>query len=143
MTILLEVSYFLAMISFIIGLKFLSSPQYARLGNIIAGLGMTLAIVVTVIYTFFGGPVTINLILIIIAILVGTVLGKRMSDKAEMTKMPQLVSYFNAMGGGCALLLGIIEGQQLYYGNNTDRAAEVVLMTAMTVSYTHPDAADD
>lgn len=136
MTILLEVSYFLAMISFIIGLKFLSSPQRARLGNIIAGLGMTLAIVVTVIYTFFGGPVTINLILIIIAILLGTILGKRMSDKAEMTKMPQLVSYFNAMGGGCALLLGIIEGQQLYDGNNTDRGAEVVLMTAMMIGAT-------
>ncbi|MGV3610607.1 MAG: NAD(P)(+) transhydrogenase (Re/Si-specific) subunit beta [Fluviicola sp.] len=136
MTILLEVSYFLAMISFIIGLKYLSSPQHARMGNIIAGLGMTLAIVVTVIHTFYGGAVTINLILIIVAILLGTVLGKRMSDKAEMTKMPQLVSYFNAMGGGCALLLGIIEGQQLHYGNNTDRAAEVVLMTAMMIGAT-------
>ncbi len=136
MTILLEVSYFLAMISFIIGLKFLSSPQRAKLGNIIAGSGMTLAIVVTVIHTFFGGPVTINLILIIVAILLGTILGKRMSDKAEMTKMPQLVSYFNAMGGGCALLLGIIEGQQLYYGDNPDRVAEVVLMTAMMIGAT-------
>ncbi|WP_294672410.1 NAD(P)(+) transhydrogenase (Re/Si-specific) subunit beta [uncultured Fluviicola sp.] len=136
MTILLEVSYFLAMISFIIGLKFLSSPQRAKLGNIIAGSGMTLAIVVTVIHTFFGGPVTINLILIIVAILLGTILGKRMSDKAEMTKMPQLVSYFNAMGGGCALLLGIIEGQQLYYGHQVDRVAEVVLMTAMMIGAT-------
>lgn len=136
MTILLEVSYFLAMISFIIGLKFLSSPQRAKLGNIIAGSGMTLAIVVTVIHTFYGGPVTINLILIIAAILLGTILGKRMSDKAEMTKMPQLVSYFNAMGGGCALLLGIIEGQQLYYGEHTDRVAEVVLMTAMMIGAT-------
>lgn len=136
MTILLEVSYFLAMISFIIGLKFLSSPQRAKLGNIIAGSGMTLAIVVTVIHTFFGGPVTINLILIIVAILLGTILGKRMSDKAEMTKMPQLVSYFNAMGGGCALLLGIIEGQQLYYGHQADRVAEVVLMTAMMIGAT-------
>lgn len=136
MTILLEVSYFLAMISFIIGLKFLSSPQRAKLGNIIAGSGMTLAIVVTVIHTFFGGPVTINLILIIVAILLGTILGKRMSDKAEMTKMPQLVSYFNAMGGGCALLLGIIEGQQLYYGDSPDRVAEVVLMTAMMIGAT-------
>jgi NAD(P) transhydrogenase subunit beta len=133
MTILLEVSYFLAMISFIIGLKFLSSPQRARLGNIIAGSGMTLAIVVTVIHAFYGGPITINLILIISAILLGTILGKRMSDKAEMTKMPQLVSYFNAMGGGCALLLGIIEGQQLYYGQNTDRVAAVVLMSAMMI----------
>lgn len=136
MTILLEVSYFLAMISFIVGLKFLSSPQRAKLGNIIAGSGMTLAIVVTVIHTFFGGPVTINLILIIVAILLGTILGKRMSDKAEMTKMPQLVSYFNAMGGGCALLLGIIEGQQLYYGHQVDRVAEVVLMTAMMIGAT-------
>lgn len=124
------------MISFIVGLKFLSSPQYARLGNIIAGSGMTLAIIVTVIHAFFGGPVTINLILIIVAILAGTILGKRMSDKAEMTKMPQLVSYFNAMGGGCALLLGIIEGQQLYYGNNTNRGAEVILMTAMMIGAT-------
>ena len=136
MTILLEVSYFLAMISFIIGLKFLSSPQRAKLGNIIAGSGMTLAIIVTVIHAFYGGPVTVNLILIVIAILLGTILGKRMSDKAEMTKMPQLVSYFNAMGGGCALLLGIIEGQQLYYGQQTDRVAEVVLMTAMMIGAT-------
>lgn len=136
MTILLEVSYFLAMISFIIGLKFLSSPQRAKLGNIIAGLGMTLAIVVTVVHAFYGGPVTINLILIITAILLGTILGKRMSDKAEMTKMPQLVSYFNAMGGGCALLLGMIEGQQLYYGQHTDRIAEVVLITAMMIGAT-------
>lgn len=137
MTILLEVSYFLAMISFIVGLKFLSSPQFAKRGNIIAGLGMTLAIIATVIHAFYGGPVTINLILIIVAILLGTVLGKRMSDKAEMTKMPQLVSYFNAMGGGCALLLGIIEGQQLAHGSTeVDRTAAVILMTAMMIGAT-------
>lgn len=136
MTILLEVSYFLAMISFIVGLKFLSSPQRAKLGNIIAGAGMTLAIVATVIHAFYGGPVTINLILIIVAILLGTVLGKRMSDKAEMTKMPQLVSYFNAMGGGCALLLGIIEGQQLVHGGDANRTAAVILMTAMMIGAT-------
>lgn len=124
------------MISFIVGLKFLSSPQRARLGNIIAGTGMTGAIIVTVIYTFYSGPLTINLILIILAILLGTVLGKRMSDKAEMTRMPQLVSYFNAMGGGCALLLGIIEGQQLYHSPEVNRTAEVILMTAMMIGAT-------
>lgn len=136
MTLLLEVSYFLAMISFIVGLKFLSSPQRARLGNIIAGSGMTLAIIVTVIHTFNGGTVSINLLLIIAAILLGTVLGKRMSDKAEMTRMPQLVSYFNAMGGGCALLLGIIEGQQLIHSPDVDRTSEVILMVAMMIGAT-------
>lgn len=131
MKILIEVSYFLAMISFIVGLKYLSSPQRARLGNLIAGMGMTLAIIMTVVGTFHETPININLILIGIAILTGIIVGKRMSDRAEMTRMPQLVSYFNAMGGGCALLLGIIEGQQLIPGEN--RTAEVILMTAMMI----------
>jgi NAD(P) transhydrogenase subunit beta len=137
MTTLLEVSYFIAMISFIVGLKYLSSPQKAKMGNLIAGLGMTLAIIMTVVNAFYGAPIEgklINLVLIITAILLGTVIGKRMSEKAEMTKMPQLVSYFNAMGGGCALLLGLVEGQQIVGEGN--RAAEVILMTAMMIGAT-------
>lgn len=131
MKLLIEASYFLAMMSFIIGLKYLSSPQKARLGNSIAGAGMTLAIIMTVVGTFFETPININLMLIGIAIITGVIVGKRMSDRAEMTKMPQLVSYFNAMGGGCALLLGIIEGQQIIPGEN--RTFEVILLTAMMI----------
>src|SRR5690606_22632361 len=48
-----------------------------------------------------------------------------------MTKMLQLVSFFNAMGGGCALLLGIIEAQQFHETDN--RIAEVVLITALII----------
>jgi NAD(P) transhydrogenase subunit beta len=131
MKLVLEISYFSAMISFIVGLKYLSSPLKARLGNSIAAAGMTLAIIVTIISTFYDSSVNINLVLIGIAILLGVFIGKQMSDRAEMTKMPQLVSFFNAMGGGCALLLGIIEGQQINPGN--DRSSEVVLIVAMMI----------
>ena len=114
MATLLEISYFIAMLSFIIGLKYLSYPKKAKLGNLIAGIGMTLAILTTIANSFYGKPLSINLLLISVAVIIGTFVGKRMAAKAEMTKMPQLVSYFNAMGGGCALLLGILEAQQIH-----------------------------
>ena len=54
-----------------------------------------------------------NLIIMFLAIAVGTLLGKRLSDNVEMTGMPQLVSLFNATGGGCAMLLGLVEANQM------------------------------
>ena len=49
----------------------------------------------------------------LLAVAIGTVIGKRLSDKVEMTGMPQLVSLFNATGGGCAMLLGLVEANQM------------------------------
>lgn len=131
MTTILDLSYFIAIISFIIGLKYLSYPQKAKLGNLIAGIGMTLAIVLTIVVSFHQKSINTNLILILIAVVLGTIIGQVMAKRAEMTKMPQLVSFFNAMGGGCALLLGIIEAQQFHEADN--RIAEVVLITAMII----------
>ena len=131
MTTLLDISYFIAILSFIIGLKYLSFPQKAKLGNIIAGAGMTLAIILTIVTSFYQQAINTNLVLILIAVILGTFIGQIMAKRAEMTKMPQLVSFFNAMGGGCALLLGIIEAQQFHETNN--RIAEVVLITAMII----------
>ncbi len=131
MTTILDISYFIAILSFIIGLKYLSFPQKAKLGNIIAGAGMTLAIILTIVTSFYQQAINTNLVLILIAVVLGTFIGQIMAKRAEMTKMPQLVSFFNAMGGGCALLLGIIEAQQFHETNN--RIAEVVLITAMII----------
>lgn len=142
MTSITQIAYFLAMISFIVGLKYLSSPKKARLGNILAGVGMILAIVVTVAnealksYQEVGedGAASnfkmVNFTLILIAIFLGTVVGKRISDKAEMTKMPQLVSFFNAMGGGCAMLLGLLESQ---VAHEDSRLGSIVLLVAMMI----------
>ncbi len=131
MTTILDISYFIAILSFIIGLKYLSFPKKAKLGNLIAGVGMTLAIVLTILTSFYQQAMNTNLVLILIAVILGTIIGQVMAKKAEMTRMPQLVSFFNAMGGGCALLLGIIEAQQFHQTDN--RVAEVVLMTAMMI----------
>src|SRR5690606_26308359 len=84
-----------------------------KTGNLIAAMGMIIAVVLTF-FTPVENPVpNINLIIMLGAIVVGTIVGKRYSDKVEMTGMPQLVSLFNATGGGCAMLLGLVEANPM------------------------------
>ncbi len=132
MSIFVEISYFLAMIAFVVGLKFLSSPARAPLGNWIAAIGMILAVLVTFIDLFVTDLLSINSLLILIAMALGTIIGKRMSDRVAMTEMPQMVSLFNAMGGGTALLLGIIEAQQIQNVEG-DRLGEILLLSGMMI----------
>ena len=128
----MKISYFGAMLTFIVGFKFLSSPIKARQGNLIAAIGMSIASAVTVLAYFYGTDLTINLVLILIAVNAGTILGKSMSDKVEMTKMPQLISLFNAMGGGVAVLLAIIESLQ-NQGNESLRYLELVILLGLFI----------
>lgn len=109
MSVFIELGYLIAALSFILGLKLMSSPKHAQQGNAVAGIGM----VVAVICTFAAGmsseiPLT-NVIIIAVALILGTIIGRNMATSVEMTAMPQLVSLFNATGGGCAMLLGWIE----------------------------------
>src|ERR1019366_9422991 len=47
--------------------------------------------------------------LIALAIIIGTIIGWMTAKKVKMTKMPELVSMFNGMGGACAALISLIE----------------------------------
>src|SRR5690554_2412855 len=130
MEVIIEVGYLLATISFILGLKFMSSPEKAKTGNLIAAIGMVLAVVLT----FTAGitetvPYT-NLVIILVAIVIGTLVGKRLSDKVEMTGMPQLVSLFNATGGGCAMLLGLIEANPMQ-PQESDLTLQILLIAGL------------
>ena len=105
---LIHIIYLFASVTFILGLKMLSNPKTARKGNLIAALGMTLAIVATIVLKEKEvSPVIYYLIFGAIAL--GTVVGWLTAKKVQMTKMPELVSLFNGMGGACAALIGLIE----------------------------------
>lgn len=110
---LLEISYLIASATFIVGLKMMSNPKTARKGNLIAAGGMTLAILGTIfLYENPAGHTSrdsLKLTLIFIAILVGTLIGWMTAKRVKMTKMPELVSMFNGMGGACAALIGLME----------------------------------
>ncbi|MCX6243452.1 MAG: NAD(P)(+) transhydrogenase (Re/Si-specific) subunit beta [Bacteroidetes bacterium] len=111
---ILEISYILASILFVLGLKKLSHPDTARNGNLWAAAGMTLAILCTILFhktkmedgSYEGIS---NIPFILIALLFGSVVGWFAARKVKMTAMPQMVSLFNGMGGACAALISLME----------------------------------
>ena len=108
---LLEICYLIASVTFIVGLKMMSNPKTARKGNLLAAGGMTLAILGTI-FLYNNAQTSresLKIILIFTAIAIGTVIGWLTAKRVQMTKMPELVSMFNGMGGACAALIGLME----------------------------------
>ncbi len=108
---ILEYSYLLAAIMFVIGLKLQSHPDSARRGNLWAASGMLLAMVTTLILHKEDGESisSTNALIIIGTIIVGALIGSVIARKVKMTAMPQLVSFFNATGGAASALVALIE----------------------------------
>ena len=101
---LIDASYFVAAILFILGLKGMSSPVSARKGIVWAGVGMVLATVVTFLTPGMG-----NMLLMIIAIALGGALAWVSGKRVAMTDMPQMVAIYNGMGGGAAAAIAAVE----------------------------------
>ncbi len=111
---LLTISYLIASVTFILGLKMLSDPKTARNGNLLAAAGMVIAILATVfLYTDEAGNKLGNYFWIFGGIIIGSVIGVMAAKKVKMTAMPQMVSIFNGMGGACAALISIVEYDHL------------------------------
>jgi NAD(P) transhydrogenase subunit beta len=106
---ILEISYVIASVLFILGLKMLSHPLTARRGNTYAAVGMVLAIIATILFHQKNGKPIGNIGLILSAIAIGTIIGWIIAKKVKMTAMPQLVSFFNGMGGAAAALISLME----------------------------------
>ncbi len=101
---IIDICFLVAVVLFILGIKLMSHPDSARRGNAIALSGMLLAIVAS-----FLTPGLNNIALILIAMALGTGGGLYFANSVKMTAMPQLVSFFNGMGGAAAALIGLVE----------------------------------
>lgn len=123
--VILELSYFIAAIMFVIGLKLLSHPESAKKGNLWAGLGMVLAMTTTLfLHKQDGiGIASVNAIIIVVTIAIAGFLGIIVARKVKMTAMPQLVSIFNATGGAASALVALIE-----YSNPANPSALITLL---------------
>ena len=100
----LDLAYLLTGVLFILGLRFLSSPATARLGNRIAAVGMTIGLLATVL-----GAGLVTWWMILIGVAVGTAIGLVGALRVKMTAMPQMVALFNGAGGGAAALVSTAE----------------------------------
>ena len=109
---LLELSYLLAALLFVVGLKLLSHPETARRGNFYAGAGMFLAMLTTILLhknADGSGIPLANVWVILAAIGVGSAVGWIIARKIKMTAMPQMVSFYNATGGLASALVALLE----------------------------------
>jgi NAD(P) transhydrogenase subunit beta len=102
--IIAAASYLLAALLFILGLQRMSSPVTARSGIQWAGVGMLIATAAT-----FALPGMHNLVLILVAASIGTVVAWVSGKKVAITDMPQMVALYNGMGGGSAAAIGAVE----------------------------------
>jgi NAD(P) transhydrogenase subunit beta len=95
--------------AFVLGLHYMNSPATARNGNLLSASGMTLAVSATLIglVTRPGGLSGTSWAIIIIGFAIGGGAGLWMARNVKMTAMPQLVSLFNAVGGGAAALVAM------------------------------------
>jgi NAD(P) transhydrogenase subunit beta len=96
--------YLVTIVTFILALKFLSSPATARRGNQIGAAGMLVAIVVT-----FLQDSVVSYWEIIVGMAVGGTFGAVAARRVRMTAMPQMVALFNGVGGGAAALISLAE----------------------------------
>src|SRR6202789_4582483 len=100
--------YLIAIIGFILALKGLGSPKFARRGNQLGAAAAILAVDMT--FTLpalrHSGK---NLVLALVAMVLGAVVAVPVARMVKMTAMPQLVAIFNGVGGGAAALISMIE----------------------------------
>jgi len=123
---ILELSYLVAALFFVYGLKLLSNPESAKRGNLWAASGMVLAMVTTLFLhkdTDGNGISIVNIILVVATISVGTIIGAIVARKVKMTAMPQLVSFYNATGGAASALVALME-----YSNPDNTSILVTLL---------------
>ena len=101
MEIFINLTYVVASVLFIIGLKMLAHPDSARRGNIISGVGMLIAIIVTLLERQ-----VVSYEYIIWGTIVGSIIGAVAAYRVSMTSMPEMVGLFNGAGGLASLLVG-------------------------------------
>jgi proton-translocating NAD(P)+ transhydrogenase subunit beta len=114
--------YLVAIVCFILALRFLSSPKHARRGNWVGGVGMLVAIGTTLALDGIG-----NWALLAIAAAIGAAIGLVGARTVKMTAMPQMVALFNGVGGGAAALIAFSEFHVAGGDVSNDEVVSIVL----------------
>ncbi len=124
----LDVLYIVAFSLFIQGLRGLSGPRTAVLGNRIAAVGMAIAVIATLLQPTEG-----NWGLIALGIALGTAVGVPAARNVKMTAMPQMVALFNGVGGGAVFLISWSEFRLTHGYSNTPTYVAIFSLFAAIV----------
>jgi H+-translocating NAD(P) transhydrogenase subunit beta len=104
----IQLIYVLAASCFVLGLHLMNNPATARRGNQVSTSGMAIAVAATLAIIVHGDLISVTGWIVMLAgALVGGAVGLYTARTVQMTAMPQLVSIFNAVGGGAAALVAV------------------------------------
>jgi NAD(P) transhydrogenase subunit beta len=109
---MVKLGYLVASVLFIFGIKGMTHPRTAVRGNLTGALGMTLAILVTVVQL---GVLPVSVAAV--GMIIGAVIGYIMATQVQMTQMPQFVGLFNGFGGIASVL---VAGAEVFHGFTAD-----------------------
>jgi NAD(P) transhydrogenase subunit beta len=124
-----RVAYILAAAGFVLGLHLMNSPATARRGNQLSAAGMAVALIGAVVLVADGHGMDATRWLVLIAgALIGGAAGLWSARSVAMTAMPQMVSLFNAVGGGAAALIAVAS-----YARDTHPTAGIAAATVLDV----------
>ncbi len=107
-------AYLVAAVLFVVGLHQMRTPSTARRGNLISAAGMVVTIVSTIAVVVTGSLTTSGSSpwgwgALLVGLAVGAIFGVVRARTTKMTDVPQLVSLFNAVGGGAAATIALAE----------------------------------
>ena len=122
-SVVVNLTYILASMLFIFGLKLLSSPETAKRGNLVSSSGMLLAVLVTLL-----DQSIIDFTWIIVGVCIGASIGYFAAIKIKITAMPEMVALFNGFGGIASLLVGSAE-----YLNGVNQNPALLIAIYLTV----------
>lgn len=125
MNVIIQISYLVASILFIAGIKMLGRTKSARKGNVISATGMFIAILATVVQVE-----AISLIDILICVIIGSAIGLTIAFKVQMTKVPEMVALFNGFGGLASLAVALSD----FWLNTQERNLDVDMVTGISVA---------
>jgi len=128
MTALTNAAYLLAAALFILGLRDLGSARTARRGNMLAALGMLIAIIVTLL-----DRQIVDFTFIVAGVVVGGAIGAVAARKVQMTAMPQMVAVFNGFGGGASALVAMAEYYRMPEGHLFPIHVSITLVLSLLI----------
>ena len=101
-----HIVYLACAVCFVLGLHLMNTPATARRGNQVSAAGMSVAVAVTAAVLTHEGVITgVAVAVLGTGVTIGALAGLLTAQRVRMTSMPQLVSLFNAVGGGAAALI--------------------------------------
>lgn len=106
---LINLSYLISAILFIVGIKMMNSPKTARRGNFYSAFGMLIAICATLL-----DKEIVDYKLILLGLIIGSAIGSFLAVTVKMTQMPQMVGLLNGFGGLASALVATAEYVRLY-----------------------------